>query len=153
VSEEVKPPLILLTPVEGPDAWIENRRYLMAPAIMAICPIHIYSLFQGTRSESDGGTNRMFEKLELGIAEAAQIVAKGLLKEEYEWSSRYFVLHQNYLLEYDTIDRNCRPRGFAFLQNASIRRFEADKLRFDYYQPENSSRKSVSCSSYYLFVI
>lgn len=144
VSEEAKVSLTLLESVEGPDSWIENRRYLMAPAIMAICPSHVYSLFQSRNVNVVGEKSQALRKPVLGVAEAAQIVSKSLEKEEYEWSRGFFVLHQNYLLEYDVDDGKSRPRGFAFLQNASVRRIDADKLRFDYYQ-QNSSRKSVSC--------
>jgi hypothetical protein len=142
--ESIQPSNIILTPVEGPGEWIENRRYLMAPAIMAICPSQVYSLFQ---NETCYTSNSIFGMTDLGSAEVAQIVSKGLLEENYNWSSGIFILRQNYLLEYDEHDcAASRPKGFAFLQNASIRRNEHshDTLRLDYYQPETSTRRSVS---------
>lgn len=143
VSEEVGAAKTILTPVEGPEKWIEKRRYLMAPAIMAICPSQVYSLFQNEPNFSD---NNFFGKIDLGSAEVAQIVSKGLLEENYKWSSGNFVLRQNYLLEYDEVQySNSRPKGYAFLQNASIRKNEHfhDTLRLDYYQPETSTRRSI----------
>lgn len=140
---DVQASKVILTPVEGPGEWVEKRRYLMAPAIMAICPSHVYSLFQ---NESCCLSNSIFGMLDLGLAEVAQIISKGLLEENYNWSSGMFVLRQNYLLEYNKDDcPTSRPKGFAFLQNASIRRTESthDTLRLDYYQPETSSRRSI----------
>ena len=149
VAEESLP---FLTPIEGPDQWESNRRYLMAPAIMAICPSNVYSLFQDTRKDaSQDNRDAIFHSKNLGVAQVSQIKPSGLVKEEYHWSSRHFVLHQNYLLEHDKPSE--RPKGFAFLQNCSIRKVEETNtlLRFDYYQPERSSRKSVSTRTAELF--
>jgi hypothetical protein len=104
----------------------------------------VYSLF---RDDACCSENSIFGKIDLGSAQVAQIISKGLLEENYNWSSGTFVLRQNYLLEYDVGDcSKSRPRGFAFLQNASIRKKEGsqDTLRLDYYQPEISTRRSVS---------
>jgi hypothetical protein len=148
---DVQASKVILTPLEGPGEWVEKRRYLMAPAIMAICPSQVYSLFQ---NEACCLSNSIFGMLDLGLAEVAQIISKGLLEENYNWSSGMFVLRQNYLLEYNKDDYPIsRPKGFAFLQNASIRRTESsyDTLRLDYYQPETSSRRSVSV--FFIFYI
>ena len=144
VVEERKVPTSILTPVVGPDQWVEGQRYLMAPAIMAICPTEVFTLFDG----NDSHNSHFFGKIVLGRAAVAQIVSKGLDKEEYKWSTGAFVLRQNYLLEYsDGDDSNSRPQGFAFLQNATVLRHDVDALRLDYYQNQNSSsRKSVSVS-------
>ncbi len=152
---ESKPPVtinadsarVALTPIEGTDNWVDGLRYLIAPAIIATCPTDIFQLFD--RNENDQSGNKMFSKVVMGAADIAQIKSKGLLKEECEWSQGNFELHQNYLIEYENSSETSeRPRGFAFLQNASIRRHESIPcaIRMDYFQntPESSSRKSVS---------
>ena len=151
VAEESLP---VLTPIEVPNHWESNRRYLMAPSIMAICPSNVYSLFQDTRKDaSQDNRDAIFHSKNLGVAQVSQIKPSGLVKEEYHWTSRHFVLHQNYLLEHEKPSE--RPKGFAFLQNCSIRKVEESNtlLRFDYYQPERSSRKSVSTTTAELFKI
>ena len=114
----------------------------MAPAIIAMCPADIFSLFD----VNDQSDNHMFGEVVMGSAEVAQIVSKGLLKEECEWSSGEFVLRQNYLLEYEDEKKSSSPQGFAFLQNASIRRHDsfANTIRMDFYQNYPDTRKSVS---------
>ena len=148
VSEDSDPSSTTLTPIRSTDHWVEGTRYLMAPAIIAACPNEVMSLFQ-EEDASNSCSNQLFERINMGSAEVAQIVSKGLLKEDYKWSSGKFVLQQNYLLEY-AIEENvvARPRGFAFLQNASIRRHDkfVNTIIIDFYQnhPESSIRKSVS---------
>lgn len=99
VAEESLP---ILTPIEGPDHWESNRRYLMAPAIMAICPSNVYSLFQDTRKDaSQDNRDAIFHSKNLGVAQVSQIKPSGLVKEECHRTSIDFVFHQNYLLEHD----------------------------------------------------
>lgn len=127
----------------------------MAPAIMAMSPDNVFSLMGGEDTDTRHPLAPMapdtliFGKVILGEATVAHIVSKGLVEEEYAWSEGTFVLRQNYLLEYKSGDDvKSRPRCFAFLQNASVRRHEAfdNALRLDYYQNYSSSvpRKSVS---------
>ena len=57
------------------------------------------SLFQEEDSTTNSCGNHLFERINMGSAEVAQIVSKGLLlKEDYKWSSGKSVLQQNYLL-------------------------------------------------------
>lgn len=147
---------VSLCPVQDTDDWVEKGRYLMAPAIMATCQEKVFSL--SVAEEEDGNPalsshsneNRMFGQVLLGSAAVGQIVPK-LVVEEYEWSTGNFVLRQNYLLEYEVSEKPVsRPRGFAFLQNASIRRHEhlLDSIRLEFCPYQNysasSERKSVS---------
>jgi len=141
-----------LTPIAGPDAWSENQRYLMLPAILASCPDSVFSLIGGSSSKRDSNhdnsTTVFFSANILGEASVAHVVSKGLVDEDYEWSEGTFVLRQNYLLEYDSTDNiNSRPKGYAFLQNATIRSSDRfpNSLRLDYHQNSSSSvpRKSV----------
>ena len=130
VAEESLP---VLTPIEGPDHWESNRRYLMAPAIMAICPSNVYSLFQDTRKDaSQDNRDAIFHSKNLGVAQVSQIKPSGLVKEEYHWTSRHFVLHQNYLLEHEKPSE--RPKGSEVLQigrGSAQNRPEASKFRTD----------------------
>lgn len=145
-------PSCILTPIAGPEAWTENQRYLMLPAILASCPDNVFSLIGSsvpkTISDDENSTTLFFSANVLGEASVAHVVSKGLIDEDYEWSVGTFVLRQNYLLEYDSTDNvNSRPKGYAFLQNATIRSSDRfpNSLRLDYHQNSSSSvpRKSV----------
>lgn len=138
-----------LTPIEGPETWTDNQRYLMAPAILASCPDSVVSLVASmTSSGLESTQSRVFDAILLGNASIAQVLSKGLVDEDYKWSNGVFTLRQNYLLEQDVHSSvNARPIGYAFLQNATIRSSDLfeHSLRLDYHQNASSSvpRKSV----------
>jgi serine/threonine protein kinase len=159
VSEHIQVPATtksqlscILTPIAGPEAWTENQRYLMLPAILASCPDNVFSLIGGSSPKSvsndENSTSVFFLANVLGRASVAHVISKGLIDEDYEWFEGTFVVRQNYLLEYDSTDNvNSRPKGYAFLQNATIRSSDrfSNSLRLDYHQNSSSSvpRKSV----------
>ena len=105
----------ILKPVVGPEAWIPGRRYLVAPAVLATCPIQVLPALSGSRKISSFDDSS-FGILELGDASISNV---GNRKDMDGWSACTLVLRQNYLLEYDReAGVSGVPRGFAHLQFA-----------------------------------
>jgi hypothetical protein len=111
----------LLKPMEGTESWEQGRRYLIAPAAMAACPLTVVNKLSGdlcqTASEA-AASPQCFGTIDLGECLITYVGEKHHLSLG-KWSSCRFVLRQNYLLEYDcSAPKTGLPRGFCHLQHA-----------------------------------
>jgi hypothetical protein len=105
----------MLKPVGGPETWNPGRRYLIAPAILATCPLPVLPTLSGS-TKITTFQHSYFGLLELGTATIAYL---GKRQDSLGWSACTLVLRQNYLLEYEMdVGVSGIPRGFAQLQNA-----------------------------------
>ena len=123
----------LLKPIQGADSWMQGRRYLIAPAALASCPLSTIKTLTGsstqsateatasgddtaTRTTTDASTSD--GKILLGEAHMTYVGDKYHLTYG-KWSSCKLVLRHNYLFEYDLgTSLASLPRGIAHLQNA-----------------------------------
>jgi serine/threonine protein kinase len=129
----------VLKAVQGVDVWQHGRRYLIAPAALAACPLSVMQTIssrqepltpgQGAVSESAFGTVLLGECL-ITYVDSPRHSTSQL------WSTAVLQLRQNYLLEY-AADSGTRgaPRGFAHLQLARCRVHENfhDALLLEFY--------------------
>ena len=105
----------MLKPVGGPETWNPGRRYLIAPSILATCPLQVLPKLSGSKMITTF-EDTFFGILELGSATMAYL---GKREDSLGWSTCTLVLRQNYLLEYEMdVGITGIPRGFAHLQNA-----------------------------------
>jgi hypothetical protein len=136
----------MLKPVAGPDTWSSGRRYLIAPAVLATCPIQVLPTLSGSNKISSFDET-IFGVLELGDATMSYV---GTRKASSGWSACTLILRQNYLLEYDR-DAGImgRPRGFAHLQHAKAYPHQdflnALELEFFGSPCAKSDKRKVSC--------
>lgn len=114
----------MLKPFEATDSWQKDRRYLIAPAALAACPLKVINKLSGSLMHTvesvatNGKDTSMFGSIELGDA-LITYVGNGHHLNVGKWSSCRLVLRQNYLLEYDcAVPSTGLPRGFAHLQYA-----------------------------------
>ena len=114
----------MLKPFEATDSWQKDRRYLIAPAALAACPLKVINKLSGSLMHTvesvatNGKDTSMFGSIELGDA-LITYVGNGHHLNVGKWSSCRLVLRQNYLLEYDCAAPSTGlPRGFAHLQYA-----------------------------------
>mmetsp|Transcript_16892 Transcript_16892/g.23813 ORF Transcript_16892/g.23813 Transcript_16892/m.23813 type:complete len:943 (-) Transcript_16892:73-2901(-) len=119
VAEDVVPlrSVRVLKQIMEPINWQSGKRYLIAPAILASCPIQILTILSGS---NENQCSAAFGKLLLGNATVAFVGRnRPSPKEGYGWCRCALVLRQNYLLEYDDETMtNGLPRGFAHLESA-----------------------------------
>lgn len=113
----------LLKPIEATDSWQQGRRYLVAPAALAACPLAVVNKLSGnfiqTAKEADTSENQQsFGTIDLGEALITCVGEKHHLSLG-KWSSCHLVLRQKYLLEYDCSSPiTGLPRGYAHLEHA-----------------------------------
>ncbi len=114
----------LLKPIQSADAWAQGRRYLIAPAALAACPLSTIKSLTGlcTQTAKEAAMSNDPPKasgaIELGDAFMTYVGDKYHLTCG-KWSSCRLVLRQNYLFEYDLSPAsNSLPRGIAHLQHA-----------------------------------
>jgi hypothetical protein len=115
----------LLKPIEGTETWEQGRRYLIAPAALAACPLTVINKLSGgfcqTAAQAAATTTsqQAFGAIDLGDALITYVGDKHHLSLG-KWSSCRLVLRQNYLMEYDgaTPITSGLPRGFCHLQHA-----------------------------------
>jgi hypothetical protein len=113
----------LLKPVEATDTWQQGRRYLIAPAALASCPLTVVnkmtgSLVQTAAEAANSESPQAFGTIELGEALITYVGEFHHLSLG-RWSSCRLVLQQNFLLEYDCSTPNTGlPKGFAHLEHA-----------------------------------
>ncbi len=114
----------LLKPIQSADSWAQGRRYLIAPAALAACPLSTIKSLTGLSTQSaqeaarSVGPPKASGAIELGDAFMTYIGDKYHLTCG-KWSSCRLVLRQNYLFEYDlSPDASSLPRGIAHLQHA-----------------------------------
>ena len=134
VTEGVAPPgPCALKPISGTETWLKDRRYLIGPAVIAVCPTSILSslpLGVGGGIGVGIGTSSGLAALESTTTEEIHpyrrvTVGKAFVSSirndgEMSYSaSVVLVLRQNYLFEYaEGVGLNERPGGFAHLQNS-----------------------------------
>jgi hypothetical protein len=132
--------LRLLKPIEGTDSWEQGRRYLIAPAALAACPLTVINKLSGgfCQSASQAATaksRQAFGTIDLGEALITYVGEKHFLSLG-QWSSCRLVLRQNYLMEYDGVTPiTGLPRGFCHLQQAVAYKHDAfpDVLELQFY--------------------
>eukprot|EP00531_Pseudo-nitzschia_arenysensis_P000607 CAMPEP_0116127310 /NCGR_PEP_ID=MMETSP0329-20121206/6776_1 /TAXON_ID=697910 /ORGANISM="Pseudo-nitzschia arenysensis, Strain B593" /LENGTH=1054 /DNA_ID=CAMNT_0003621409 /DNA_START=137 /DNA_END=3301 /DNA_ORIENTATION=+ len=114
----------LLKPIQSADSWVQGRRYLIAPAALAACPLSTIKSLTGLSTQSakeaarSVGPPKASGAIELGDAFMTYVGDKYHLTCG-KWSSCRLVLRQNYLFEYDlSPDSSSLPRGIAHLQHA-----------------------------------
>lgn len=114
----------LLKPIQSADLWKQGRRYLIAPAALATCPLSTIKSLTGTSVDSvreaalSAEPPKASGAIELGDAFMTYVGDKYHLTCG-KWSSCRLVLRQNYLFEYDLgAPLDGPPRGIAHLQHA-----------------------------------
>jgi hypothetical protein len=113
----------VLKPIQGTDSWETSRRYLIAPAALAACPLTVINrlsggLVQSAREAAESRTPQAFGLIDLGGCLMTYIGATHHLSLG-QWSSCRLVLRQNFLLEFDAAAPiTGSPRGFIHLQHA-----------------------------------
>lgn len=128
VTEGVAPPgPCVLKPISGTETWLKDRRYLIGPAIIAVCPTSVLSSLPlgGGRGVSGGlaalestATEDIhpYRRVTIGKALVSSIRSDGEFSHS---ASVVLVLRQNYLFEYaEGVGLNERPGAFAHLQNS-----------------------------------
>lgn len=114
----------LLKPIQSADSWAQGRRYLIAPAALAACPLSTINSMSGLSTQS-----AMEAALSVDHPKASGVIELGDACMTYigdqfhltcgKWSSCRLVLRQNYLFEYDLSGPlNSLPRGITHLQHA-----------------------------------
>jgi len=134
VTEEVAPPgPCMLKPISGTETWLKDRRYLIGPAVIAVCPTSVLSCLPlgggrgvGASFGTSGGLAALesmttdeihpYRRVTIGKALVSSIRNDGELSHSV---SAVLVLRQNYLFEYaEGVGLNERPGAFAHLQNS-----------------------------------
>mmetsp|Transcript_9902 Transcript_9902/g.11288 ORF Transcript_9902/g.11288 Transcript_9902/m.11288 type:complete len:878 (-) Transcript_9902:60-2693(-) len=120
--------LRLLKPIQGAESWKQGRRYLIAPAALASCPLSTIKTLTGssTQSATEAATSSTLDyfpkasgMIVLGEAHMTYVGDKYHLTYG-KWSSCRLVLRQNYLFEYDLgTPLASLPRGIVHLQHAA----------------------------------
>lgn len=167
VTEEmVLLPSRVLLPFEGIESWAKDRRYLVAPAVLKMCPLLISNLFSPPRdyhssppsppsqedNSQDGVDHSPFRSIVLGKAMVAVLGTQKYTDETYGWSSGCFVLRQNFLLEYEPgDDLNSQPRSYAHLQYSSVQIHEnfAGLLELQFYNSPCRRENPRNVSHFY----
>lgn len=129
-----------LKQISGVEAWQTGRRYLIAPAALAACPLAAIKVLLGNSVEQVQTAEQAataifaaeshpsslpppFGMIHLGECLLTYVMAVGPSKTRTvkKWSSAQLVLRQNYLLEYDVSAdvQHSVPRGYAHLQYAT----------------------------------
>ena len=138
-SVSIKTDHRILKPIHGVDHWQPGRRYLIAPAALAACPMSVITTLWGNSSLSP-----VAELAPDAVPAGAILLGECLLsyatpshqQESQFWSSAKLVLRQNYLLEYST-DASGRgiPRGYAHLVGAkcSLHPYFNDALQLTFF--------------------
>eukprot|EP00560_Eucampia_antarctica_P007769 CAMPEP_0197827138 /NCGR_PEP_ID=MMETSP1437-20131217/3991_1 /TAXON_ID=49252 ORGANISM="Eucampia antarctica, Strain CCMP1452" /NCGR_SAMPLE_ID=MMETSP1437 /ASSEMBLY_ACC=CAM_ASM_001096 /LENGTH=121 /DNA_ID=CAMNT_0043427875 /DNA_START=92 /DNA_END=454 /DNA_ORIENTATION=- len=96
VTEDVVlSPSRVLMPFEGVETWAKDRRYLVAPAVLKMCPLHILNLFSNHTSNPSLPSNVVvdeeqtesspFQTILLGKAMVAILAAQKYTDETYGW--------------------------------------------------------------------
>jgi len=129
----------LLKAVTGTESWEPGRRYLIAPAALAACPLSVVSRLSGgparTAKEAAEETPwSPFGSIVLGDCLMTYTGETHHLSLG-QYSQCKLVLRQNYLLEFDiSSSMNSIPRGYIHLQHseAHISHFQ-NYLELDFY--------------------
>jgi hypothetical protein len=130
----------MLKPVTGTESWETGRRYLIAPAALAACPLSVVnrlsgSLVQSAKEAFESTTPQPFGSIHLGDCLMTYVGETHHLSLG-QWSACKLVLRQNYLLEFDTSSPITGiPRGYVHLQHAQahIHSDFQNSLELDFY--------------------
>eukprot|EP00535_Pseudo-nitzschia_heimii_P011517 CAMPEP_0197195368 /NCGR_PEP_ID=MMETSP1423-20130617/30962_1 /TAXON_ID=476441 /ORGANISM="Pseudo-nitzschia heimii, Strain UNC1101" /LENGTH=1068 /DNA_ID=CAMNT_0042648989 /DNA_START=96 /DNA_END=3302 /DNA_ORIENTATION=+ len=114
----------LLKPIQSADSWVQGRRYLIAPAALAACPLSTIKSLTGLTTQSATEAAMSVDPpvaagvIDLGDAFMTYVGEKYHLTSG-TWSPCKLVLRENYLFEYDSsAPLNGIPRGIAHLEHA-----------------------------------
>ena len=122
-------PTRILNAIQAVETWHDvddevDSGKLIAPAIFSMCPENVISLLSCDHKMKSTTINSLcFGKIVLGAALIARIPSRMLTTSfTYGWSSGYFVLRQNYLLEYacNRYENEKDIRGYAHLQYCKV---------------------------------
>lgn len=144
VTEGVAPsgPSVLKA-ISGTETWLKDRRYLIGPAAIAMCPSTVLSQLPLGSASGKSGLAAVdtkptevhpYERVTIGKASVSSILLDGNLSSPVDV---VLVLRQNYLFEYaEGVGLNERPGGFAHLQNSiSYPHDDSEtELYLEYYQ-------------------
>lgn len=119
----------LLKPILGAESWMPGRRYLIAPAVLASCPLSTINSLSDSSSAKSATEAAAAASISDFTPIASGMVVLGEAHMTYvgdkyhltngEWSSCKLVLRQNYLFEYDLESPlSSLPRGLAHLRHA-----------------------------------
>jgi hypothetical protein len=129
----------MLKPVTGVEAWLPGRRYLIAPAALAACPVPVLTTLMGSsplQTAAEGAADPSpFGAIDLGECLLTYVQPHAGYSVR-QWSSAVLVLRQNYLLEYDVgADLRGLPRGVAHLQysSAALHPVWNDAVQLEFY--------------------
>lgn len=120
----------ILKQISGVETWQTGRRYLIAPAALAACPVSAVMFlfgnsFEQPLSAEQAASHDPFGMIVLGECLLTYVTtsasSSSATRTVKQWSSALLVLRQNYLLEYEVgADvRTSMPRGYAHLQFAT----------------------------------
>lgn len=113
----------LLKPVQGVESWETGRRYLIAPAALAACPLTAVNRLSGGLLHTAKETAESQIPLPFGVIDLGECLMTYIGDTHHlslgQWSSCRLVLRQNYLLEFEvSAPISGLPRGYVHLQHA-----------------------------------
>jgi len=124
----IHPERRILKPIQGVDVWQSDRRYLIAPAVLAACPLAVLKTLSGTSLPPNNNDNNKCATTNNNNPFGTIVLGECLLTyamggqthaaTAQRWSSAVLALRQNYLLEYNVKSQQEMPRGYAHLQFA-----------------------------------
>lgn len=143
----------ILKPIHGTESWETGRRYLIAPAALAACPLPVVNrlsggLVQSAMEAAESNFPQVFGTIDLGECLMTYIGDTHHLSLG-QWSSCRLVLRQNYLLEFETsAPTTGPPRGYIHLQHARASKHVdfQNALELDFYASPcaKADRRTVS---------
>ena len=113
----------VLKPIQGTASWEPGRRYLIAPAALAACPLPVINrlsggFIQSAREAAESSNPNFFGTIDLGECLMTYTGDTHHLSLG-QWSSCRLVLRQNYLMEFDaSAPITGPPRGYIHLEHA-----------------------------------
>ena len=109
-SVDIAKGMRILKPILGVESWQQGRRYLIAPAVLAACPLQVFSTFSAkekllSAEEAASRGTSIFGGILLGECLLSYVgIQKNQTSRVQQWSSATLVLVRNYLLEFDPDD-------------------------------------------------
>lgn len=113
---------ITLRAIHGVNSWQAGRRYLIAPAALAMASCSLVLEAKGSnKTTAKEACHGLFETTVLGQC-LLSFVGGSAPATTQRWSSATLVLRQNYLLEYSNQKCEGKPKGYAHLQLSTCRK-------------------------------
>ena len=137
----------ILNPIEGVESWTQQSKNLIFPAVTAMCRPEVFEMFKSkyTNNGANDSSKSLFGSTSLGSVRIAKLTSATNIKEEdCKWRRGHFELRQNYLLEYsDGANVSTRPRGYAFLQGATTRRYLhfPNTVQLEFHQHQSTKKR------------